>query len=128
MCGLSPTNRDLKKEVVAGRFREDLYYRLNVVPLKVAALRDRKEDIPCLAKHFAKTLIKELGYPRRRLTQASIEILQSYDWPGNIRELRNVIERATILAQGEALDFDLLINSRGESEGIRVGTGIMFQE
>jgi transcriptional regulator with GAF, ATPase, and Fis domain len=104
---VSATNRDLTKEVAAGRFREDLYYRLNVFPLKVAALRERKEDIPLLATHFVELLAKELGCPKPRLTRADIETLQGYDWPGNVRELRNVIERAVISARGEALDFDL---------------------
>jgi DNA-binding NtrC family response regulator len=104
---VAATNRDLKKEVAAGRFREDLYYRLNVFPMKVVPLRDRKDDIPLLATHFVEILVKELGCPRPRLTRAGVETLQSYDWPGNIRELRNVIERAAIFAQGGALDFDL---------------------
>jgi DNA-binding NtrC family response regulator len=105
---VAATNRDLKKEVAAGRFREDLYYRLNVFPLRVAALRERKEDIPLLATHFVELLVKELGCPKPRLTRAGIETLQGYDWPGNIRELRNVIERAVIFARGGALEFDLL--------------------
>jgi DNA-binding NtrC family response regulator len=104
---VAATNRDLKKEVAAGRFREDLYYRLNVFPLKVAALRERKEDIPLLATHFVELVAKELGCPQPRLTRAGIETLQGYDWPGNIRELRNLIERAVIFARGGALDFDL---------------------
>ncbi|HEY1478321.1 MAG TPA: sigma-54 dependent transcriptional regulator [Chthoniobacterales bacterium] len=104
---VAATNRDLKKEVAAGRFREDLYYRLNVFPLKVAALRERKEDIPLLATHFVELLAKELGCPKPKLTRGGIEILQGYDWPGNIRELRNVIERAVIFARGGALDFDV---------------------
>jgi DNA-binding NtrC family response regulator len=104
---VAATNRDLKKEVTAGRFREDLYYRLNVLPLKVAALRERKADIPLLATHLVELLVKELDCPRPRLTPANIETLQGYDWPGNIRELRNVIERAVILAQGGALEFDV---------------------
>jgi DNA-binding NtrC family response regulator len=104
---VAATNQDLKKEVAARRFREDLYYRLNVFPLKVAALRERKEDIPLLATHFVELLAKELGCPKPRLTRAGIETLQGYDWPGNVRELRNVIERAVISARGEALDFDL---------------------
>jgi transcriptional regulator with GAF, ATPase, and Fis domain len=104
---VAATNRDLKKEVGAGRFREDLYYRLNVFPMKLAPLRDRKEDIPLLATHFVELSVKELGCPRPRLTRAGIETLQGYDWPGNIRELRNVIERAAIFARGGALDFDL---------------------
>jgi DNA-binding NtrC family response regulator len=113
---VAATNQDLKKEVAAGRFREDLYYRLNVFPLKVAALRERKEDIPLLATHFVELLAKELGCPKPRLTRAGIETLQGCDWPGNIRELRNVIERAVISARGEALDFDLPLT--GSSVGL----------
>jgi len=104
---LAATNRDLKKEVAAGRFREDLYYRLDVFPLQVAPLRERKEDIPLLATHFVELLVKELGCPKPRLTRAGIETLQGYDWPGNIRELRNVIERAVIIAGGGVLEFGL---------------------
>ncbi|MBV8640543.1 MAG: sigma 54-interacting transcriptional regulator, partial [Verrucomicrobia bacterium] len=104
---VAATNRDLKTEVAAGRFREDLYYRLNVFPMKLAPLRDRFEDIPLLAAHFVELSLRELGCPRPRLTQAGIEALQSYDWPGNIRELRNVIERAVIFARGGVLEFDL---------------------
>jgi DNA-binding NtrC family response regulator len=104
---VAATNRDLKKEVAEGRFREDLYYRLNVFPLKVAALRERKEDIPLLATHFVELSFKELGCPKPRLTQPGIETLLAYDWPGNIRELRNVIERAVILARGGVLEFDV---------------------
>ena len=106
---VAATNRDLKKEVAAGRFREDLYYRLNVFPINVAPLRERKEDIPVLATHFVELAVKELGCVRPRLTQAGIETLQNYDWPGNVRELRNVIERAAIFAQGGAFEFDLPI-------------------
>lgn len=104
---VAATNRDLKKEVAAGRFRDDLYYRLHVVPLKIGALRERKEDIPRLATHFIQLLVKELGCPRPTLTPAGIKTLQDYDWPGNIRELRSVIERALILARGGALEFDV---------------------
>jgi transcriptional regulator with GAF, ATPase, and Fis domain len=104
---VAATNRDLKREVDAGRFREDLYYRLNVFPLRVAALRERKEDIPLLAAYFIELLINELGCPKPRLTRAGIETLQCYEWPGNIRELRNVIERAVIFARGGALEFDV---------------------
>ena len=93
--------------MTAGRFREDLYYRLNVFSLRVAGLRERKEDIPLLATHFVELLAKELDRPKSRLTRPGIETLQSYDWPGNIRELRNVIERAVIFARGGALKFDL---------------------
>jgi DNA-binding NtrC family response regulator len=104
---IGATNRDLKKEVAAGRFREDLYYRLNVFPIQVPTLRDRIEDIPLLAKHFVELSAKELGCPKPRLTRAGIVELQGYLWPGNIRELRHVIQRAVIISRGGVLDFDL---------------------
>jgi DNA-binding NtrC family response regulator len=104
---VAATNRDLKREVEAGRFRQDFYYRLNVFPLTVAPLRDRKEDIPLLATHFIDLSVKEFGCARPILTRLGLKILQKYDWPGNIRELRNVIERAVILAQGGPIAFDV---------------------
>jgi len=104
---VAATNRDLKQEIAAGRFREDLYYRLNVFPIEVAPLRRRRSDIPRLADHFLRTAAKTLGRPRPQLTMADVERLQRYDWPGNIRELQNVIERAVILAQGDVLHFDI---------------------
>ena len=104
---IAATNRDLKREAAAGRFREDLYYRLNVFPIQVAPLRERREDIPLLAQHFINLSVKEMGCARPRLTRAGIIRLQGYDWPGNIRELRNVIDRAVIISRGRALDFDL---------------------
>ena len=104
---VAATNRDLKTEVAAGRFREDLYYRLNVFPIHVVPLREHKEDIALLAQHFIKLSTKELGCPKPRLTRAGIVQLQGYDWPGSIRELRNLVERAVILARGGALEFDL---------------------
>jgi transcriptional regulator with GAF, ATPase, and Fis domain len=110
---VAATNRDLKAEVDAGRFREDLYYRLNVFPVRVSPLRDRREDIPMLAKYFVELLAKELKCPKPRLTEAGVIRLQQYDWPGNIRELRNVIERSSIFARGKALDFDLPTTTTG---------------
>ncbi|HXR48302.1 MAG TPA: sigma 54-interacting transcriptional regulator [Candidatus Limnocylindrales bacterium] len=104
---IAATNCDLKQAVAAGRFREDLYYRLNVFPIQVPPLRERMEDVSLLAKHFVGLSVKELGCPKRRLTRAAITKLQNYHWPGNIRELRNVIERAIIISRGGALDFDL---------------------
>ena len=104
---IAATNRDLKQEVEAERFRQDLYYRLNVFPIHVTALRDRREDIPLLAAHFINLSVRELKCNHPRLTRAGVAKLQNYDWPGNVRELRNVIERAMILARGGALDFDL---------------------
>ncbi len=104
---IGATNRDLKKELAAGRFREDLYYRLHVFPIHVTTLKERKDDIPLLAKHFVDLSVKELRCPKPRLTRAAVARLQNYDWPGNVRELRNVIERAVILARGGSLFFDL---------------------
>jgi len=106
---VAATNRDLKKAAAAGKFREDLYYRLNVFPIQVPPLRDRMDDIPLLAKHFVELSAKELKCAKPRLTRAAVTQLQSYDWPGNVRELHNVVERAVILARGGALDFDLPI-------------------
>jgi DNA-binding NtrC family response regulator len=106
---IAATNRDLMEEVANCRFREDLYYRLNVFPLQVASLRERHEDIPLLAKHFVDRVVKETKCPKPHLTARAVATLQNYDWPGNIRELRNVIERAVILARGGSLEFDLPI-------------------
>ena len=106
---IAATNRDLKKAIAAGRFREDLYYRLHVFPIQVTPLKERQDDIPLLANHFVELSAKELRCSKPRLTRAGVTKLQSYDWPGNIRELRNVIERAVILARGGPLHFDLPI-------------------
>ena len=100
---LAATNRDLAKLVAQGRFREDLYYRLNVFPIAVPPLRARREDIPLLVWTFAKQFGQALGKPVERIPQATMEALQRYPWPGNIRELRNEIERAIILSEGSTL-------------------------
>jgi transcriptional regulator with GAF, ATPase, and Fis domain len=108
---IAATNRNLKKEAAAGRFREDLYYRLNVFPIDVPPLRERAEDIPLLAQHFVNLSVRELKCPRPRVPRSAIAQLQSYAWLGNVRELRNVIDRAVILARGGAINFDLPITS-----------------
>ena len=117
---IAATNRDLKKAVAAGRFREDLYYRLHVFPIQVPPLRERRDDIPFLARHFTDLSVKELKCPKPRLTRAAITRLQGYDWPGNVRELRNVIERAVILARGAVLDFDLPMTVSSSAAAARV--------
>jgi DNA-binding NtrC family response regulator len=104
---IAATNRDLPMEVQAGRFRQDLYYRLNVFPIEVAPLRKRKEDIPLLAAHFLERAARKLKVRPARLTQAHLVQLQGYDWPGNVRELQNRIERALILAENGVMYFDL---------------------
>jgi len=96
---ISSTNRDLPAEINAGRFRQELYDRLNVVPLAVPSLADRREDIPLLAEHFMQQVHEEQGLPLREISEDSQAALQVMDWPGNIRQLRNVIERVLILAE-----------------------------
>ncbi len=101
---LSTTNRDLHQEIAAGRFREDLYYRLAVVPLKVPALKDRREDIPPLAEFFMTRSAETSGMPARELSADAIAALQAYDWPGNVRQLRNLMDWLLIMAPGGAVD------------------------
>ncbi len=105
---IAASNRDLKTEAEEGRFRQDFYYRLNVFPIEVPPLRERKEDIPLLATHFLKQAARRLRLPAPRLTEGQARLLQSYDWPGNVRELQNATERALILAQKGVLQFDLV--------------------
>jgi len=104
---IAATNRDLAALVAHGKFRDDLYYRLNVFPIVVPPLRERGEDIPLLVWTFAKQFGKAIGKPVERIPQATMEALRSYPWPGNIRELRNVIERAVILSEGSTLEVPL---------------------
>jgi len=104
---IAATNQDLRAEVEGGQFRQDLYYRLNVFPIEVAPLRDRREDIPLLASHFVELAATRLHRPCPRLTQAGILQLRQYSWPGNVRELQNVIERAVITSRSGVLAFDL---------------------
>ena len=104
---IAATNRNLSKEVEAGRFRQDLYYRLNVFPIEVAPLRHRKEDIPVLASTFLKHVRKKLNCTGRDLTQSEVMKLQNYEWPGNVRELQNVIERAVISSRCGTVKFEL---------------------
>jgi two-component system nitrogen regulation response regulator NtrX len=109
---LAATNKELDSEIDEGRFREDLLYRLNVVPIEVPALRERKEDIPALVRHFAEQLSASAGVPGKRFADDAIKRLQGRTWPGNIRELRNAVERALILAAGKtvrAADIDQLV-------------------
>ena len=101
---IAATNQDLRAALEQGTFREDLYYRLNVVPISIPPLRARREDIPFLAEHFVKTLSKENGCPAQSITEAAIKKLVEYHWPGNVRELQNVIERSLVLCSGTTLD------------------------
>ena len=104
---IAATNRNLEELVVAGNFREDLFYRLSVFPIEVPALRNRPEDLIQLAQHFLESICNDFGRPPFKLTRSQAELISAYDWPGNVRELKNVIERAVILSKGSILRLDL---------------------
>ena len=105
---VAATNRDLKQEVAAGRFREDLYYRLNVVALQTLPLRERDGDIEILAQHFLTRFAVENGMPLKSLSAAAVEQLRRYPWPGNVRELENALERAILFTAGDAIGPEVL--------------------
>jgi two-component system nitrogen regulation response regulator NtrX len=115
---LAATNKDLPAEITAGRFREDLYFRLKVVPIVVPPLRERREDIRLLAEHFMAMLAKEYGRRPKRLGEDAVEVLKGYSWPGNVRELSNLVERLMIMVPGQqvsASDISFLeLGSTGE--------------
>jgi len=110
---VAATNRDLGAEVKEGRFREDLYYRLNVVTIRTSPLKDRPEDVPVLASRYLAELAARHGMPMCSLSPAAIDILQSYSWPGNVRELENVLERAVMFSSGDEIDPDALTGFMG---------------
>src|ERR1700723_501219 len=120
---LTASNEDLSKLVRDGRFREDLFHRLNVISIQLPPLRDRKEDIPLLVARFLEQFCLENGKPERRFTHESMKLLMDYDWPGNVRELENVVERAVVLSTQEAVDVDLLpesVRTREIVKGVRL--------
>jgi transcriptional regulator with GAF, ATPase, and Fis domain len=104
---IAATNRNLEELMVAGKFREDLFYRLSVFPIEVPPLRDRPEDLIQLAQHFLETICNDFGRTPYKLTRSQAETIGAYEWPGNIRELKNVIERAVILSKGKTLRLEL---------------------
>ena len=113
---VSASTRDLKGEIAAGRFREDLYHRLNVVPIEVPSLDMRREDIPVLAEHFIETISGEQGLPKRAFSDEAMAALQTFNWPGNVRQLRNVLERLMILGgEGDEISLDELTSDTGRS-------------
>ena len=119
---VAATNRDLRAALEDGTFREDLYYRLNVVPIEIPPLRERKEDLPYLARHFVEKLSAETGGQVRGITPQAIDKLMEYSWPGNVRELENVIERSMVMALGDKLDasgirLDMNLRARQHAAG-----------
>jgi len=120
---LTASNEDLMKLVREGRFRDDLYHRLNVISVQLPPLRDRKEDIPLLIDRFLEQFCHENGKPRRQFSHGAMKLLMDYDWPGNVRELENVVERAVVLSTQEGLDVDLLpesVRTREIVKGVRL--------
>ena len=101
---IAATNKNLAEEIQQGRFREDLYYRLNVIEIRLPPLRERREDIPMLAEHFVQRISSELGRDVTGITAEALKMLIAYDWPGNVRELENVIERAIVTCHNGKLD------------------------
>jgi len=110
---LAATNRELSREVAEGRFREDLFYRLNVVAIQTLPLRERPEDVPVLAARYLAELAARHGMPMCSLSPAAIDVLQAYPWPGNVRELENVLERAVMFSSGDEIDPDALSGLMG---------------
>ena len=104
---VAATNKNLKQEIADGNFREDLYHRLAVILIKVPALNDRRNDIPILIAHFAKKISQEQGTALKTFSSKAIDLLKAYDWTGNIRELRNVVERLIILSGPEVTEGDV---------------------
>jgi DNA-binding NtrC family response regulator len=120
---LTASNEDLTKLVREGRFRDDLYHRLNVISVQLPPLRDRKEDIPLLIDRFLEQFCHENGKPPRQFSHGAMKLLMDYDWPGNVRELENVVERAVVLSTQEGLDIDLLpesVRTREIVKGVRL--------
>jgi two-component system nitrogen regulation response regulator NtrX len=124
---LAATNKDIESEIAAGNFREDLYYRLNVVPLHVPSLARRREDIPHLVEHFARVYCEENGMPGKRFEPAAIEALTERPWPGNIRELKNTVERLVILAPGETISTADVGSLSGPRAGSAGGTADLIE-
>ena len=125
---ITATNKNLSDEIKKGAFREDLFYRINVIILNAPPLRERKEDIPLLAEHFLNEVIREQGLKDKRLTDQSIELMKGYDWPGNVRELRNLMERVAIMTAGDRINpADLSIIAGDQQQNvstlINAGTG-----
>src|SRR2546426_10276573 len=105
---IAATNKDFEKEIAEGRFREDLYYRLSVIPILVPPLRDRRDDIPLLARHFLERFSKTMEKPIEGISPEAMTRLESYDWPGNVRELENTMERAVALETGREISLKVL--------------------
>ncbi len=115
---IAATNKDLSEEIRLGRFREDLYYRLNVVPFRIPALRERADDVPMLVQHFIDLFYRKEGREPKQFTPEALEVLKQYSWPGNVRELKNIIERILIMTSGRSITCDDIPDLQGHSESL----------
>ncbi len=126
---IAATNRDLKKMVAEGKFREDLYFRLNVITIRMPALRERREDIPLLANHFLKVYSRENGKRIREISSEAMQKLVEYAWPGNIRELRNLVQRLVVMAKGDRIaEKDIPVELKASAEGSESETTLNLAE
>src|SRR5881398_2171679 len=134
---IAATNKEFEKEIAEGRFREDLYYRLSVIPIQVPPLRERRDDIPLLARHFLETFRTTMGKPIEAVSPEAMTRLESYDWPGNVRELENTMERAVALETGKEISVRVLPDRilgyaeapRGTSQGVEIPEeGVDFEK
>ena len=124
---IAASNKNLKDEIERGNFREDLYYRLSVIPIKVPSLKERKEDVPSLVDHFLREFCAENGKKLKKITSEALDLMSRYDWPGNVRELKNLIERLVIMVPGNTITtMDIPFVSPGKKPALftRGQTGI----
>ncbi|MCX7793016.1 MAG: sigma-54 dependent transcriptional regulator [Thermodesulfovibrionales bacterium] len=124
---IAATNKDLSDEVKKGNFREDLFFRLNVIPVRVPSLRERKEDIPLLADYFLELIAQQFGKPKKSISSAAIKALLDYNWPGNVRELKNLIERLFILSSGEIITEEDIRASMGTIQTPNIQSYLRFR-
>ncbi len=125
---VAATNRDLSKALEEKKFREDLFFRLNVISITVPPLRNRKEDIPVLANHFLQKLNQEMQKRVSSIEPATLDMFLTYHWPGNIRELQNVLERAVVLAPGKTITADLVLPQMGQKGKEEISPGIQLED
>ena len=125
---IAASNRDLKKEVDQGRFRQDIFYRLSVFPIEVPPLRERRDDIPPLVAHFVKQSAQRMNRPEPQVSKVGLDQLTCYHWPGNVRELQNTVERAIILLREGPLTFDLPASPPPENSVQQANPGLVTRD
>jgi len=128
---IATTNRDLEQEIEKGNFRQDLYFRLNVIPVIVPPLRERREDIPVLAEYFLEKFKSGMDTPLKEISKEAIDILVQYDWPGNVREIKNLIHRCTVMIDSEVLmpeHFENMLNMQKTKKSNEISVGQTIED